>query len=433
MQRREIEYFAAVDGVAFAVLRPGDDPLQQKTAYIVKQGDQLDLTVWARAVYGDDHVEDLLRSGYDFPPIVTDRGVATVELLAGNTPVATATVDVSPIALQGAPASIPNDDGGNVIVADGYRHSFADHHFVQPAASNPILDPWELATDNDGYRLFTEDLGAVSPVLVGDRHFLYASAFTETVEDSILVSLLSRHDSANYDWDQSAPQLHSEEAVVLAHMGPNSENLIAFDQHLVFDADTDRLWMVWGGTQIYVSEMHPQNGRLIDDPRDPEYRTHPDSIYTMVANFNGDEWTGKPEDGSEYFEGPALLEFDSTDDEYGNSFFLGDDTNQLVPGHPHFWEEDGQFYVGYDYRNRKVPGGAPEPRDIMGIRKMYFVNDWPTIWVPITVSLDTAETPLAVGKPLTIMERRVALRALFAKKHRRQRSNETPIISPAIE
>ena len=99
----------------------------------------------------------------------------------------------------------------------------------------------------------------------------------------------------------------------------------------------------------------------------------------------------------------------------------------------HFWEEDGQFYVGYDYRNRKVPSGAPEPRDIMGIRKMYFVNDWPTIWVPITVSLDTAETPLAVGKPLTIMERRVALRALFAKKHRRQRSNETPIISPAIE
>lgn len=267
MQRREIEYFAPVDGVAFAVLRPGDDPLQQKTAYIVNQGDQLDLTVWARAVYGDDHVEDLLRSGYDFPPIVTDRGVATVELLAGNTPVATATVDVSPIALQGAPASIPNDDGGNVIVADGYRHSFADHHFVQAAASNPILDPWELATDNDGYRLFTEDLGAVSPVLVGDRHFLYVSAFTETVEDSILVSLLSRHDSANYDWDQSAPQLHSEEAVVLAHMGPNSENPIA----------------------------------------------------------------------------------------------------------------------------------------------------------------------LAVGKPLTIIERRVALRALFAKKHRRQRSNETPIISPAIE
>ena len=205
----------------------------------------------------------------------------------------------------------------------------------------------------------------MSPVLVGDRHFLYASAFTETVEDSILVSLLSRHDSANYDWDQSAPQLHSEEAVVLTHTGPNSENPIAFDQHLVFDADTDRLWMVWGGTQIYVSEMHPQNGRLIDDPRDPEYRTHPDSIYAMVDNFNGDEWTGKPEDGSEYFEGPALLkyggywylfasyanlntrytirmgrddsptgpfydkqgrallEFDSTDDEYGNSFFLG--------------------------------------------------------------------------------------------------------------
>lgn len=224
MQRREIEYFAPVDGVAFALLRPGDDPLQQKTAHIVNQGDQLDLTVWVRAVYGDDHVEDLLRSGYDFPP---------------------------------------------------------------------------------------------------------------------------------------APQLHSEEAVVLTHTGPNSENTIAFDQHIVFDADTDRLWMVWGGTQIYVSEMHPQNGRLIDDPRDPEYRTHPDSIYTMVANFNGDEWTGKPEDGSEYFEGPALLK-------YGGYWYL--------------------FYVGYDYRNRKVPGGAPEPRDIMGIRKMYFVNDWPTIWVPITVS-----------------------------------------------
>jgi hypothetical protein len=83
--------------------------------------------------------------------------------------------------------------------------------------------------------------------------------------------------------------------------------------------------------------------------------------------------------------------------EYGNSFLLGDDSEQLCPGHPHIWEENGKYYIGDDYMLEKE---ATEEWDNLGIRRLHWINDWPTIWIPLTVSFIADDHPDAIGKKL---------------------------------
>lgn len=39
---------------------------------------------------------------------------------------------------------------------------------------------------------------------------------------------------------------------------------------------------------------------------------------------------------------------------------------------------------------------------MFGIRKLYWVNDWPTIWTPITVTFNADDYPAAIGQTLGI-------------------------------
>lgn len=82
----------------------------------------------------------------------------------------------------------------------------------------------------------------------------------------------------------------------------------------------------------------------------------------------------------------------------GGSLVFGDEGEQLVPGHPHVWEEDGQFYIGYDYRKYI----KEETFDYMGIRKLQWIDDWPSIYQPITITFYSDDYPQAIGNNLGI-------------------------------
>ncbi|MEM7538431.1 MAG: family 43 glycosylhydrolase [Chloroflexota bacterium] len=215
------------------------------------------------------------------------------------------------------------------------------------------------------------------------------------------------------------------------------------DAHMTFDDESGRLWMTWGGGTVYVSEMDPSDGMLLSHPPDPEFDTHPAGTHTAVATWNGDEWT----DGNDWFEGAALykytdeqqnrywyffasyghlaenytirmgrgdsptgpfydkegvglLEWDAEEREFGNSILLGAEGGADNPGHPHLWTEtrNGQSitYMGYDY----VDLFDRTRIDRFGIRQIHWVNGWPTVWTPLTVSFAADEYPELIGQPL---------------------------------
>lgn len=420
------EYFAPVEGTNYGKVNGGSN-ISQVTNESIQSGKTYTLTVWTRSLLIESYLQYLQNPSGSWPSGTSATTIANVELFAGSTTLVSASQQVNPKALSGAPASYSADDGCNVWIDGNYRMAFTgdNTHFYQTIDKDPINDPWLSFNDSDfhggdmayGQIITTQGLKAVYPTF-------YDEGSNVSV---ISMSKVTGGSAPDYSW--------SNPVEVLGNFIDSDPWVL--DAHLYQD-DDDKLYMSWGGQPFYVTEMDPSTGMVKGNPSSIEFDDHPVGTHVAVANWNGDEWT----DGNDWFEGPCIYKhggyyylfgsygnlginytirmgrgtsptgpfydkqgrdlnsYDSGDQEYGNSFLLGDDGNQVVPGHPHIWEENGKHYLGYDYRYQKDPEDITS--DYNGIRQIYFENGWPTIWTPITVAFNADDYPSLVGQQLGI-------------------------------
>ncbi len=415
------EYYSPVDGEWYAFGAGGESYTYQLTDHNIAAGEAYTLRVWARSKNSAGN---------------TATTTAEVRFYYGSTEITSVTADVNPVRLLGDPRNYSNDDGGNVWIDQGYRVAFSENIFYQLASEDPLLDSWTRYNDSD----YETDM-AVSPIITPQGFKAVSFTYYEDAPPfySEISFITASGSPPNYDWSSS-------NTVVLYHDG--YEDPWVIDSHLYYDDSTGRLWMSWGGGTFWVCEMDPNDGMLINHPSNKEFDGHPE-YHTEVAYWNGDEWS------SDWFEGPALYkhngywylfgsyghlalnytirmgrgssptgpfydkdgiamtEWDSSESEYGNTLILGADGGQANPGHPHVWEENGKYYMGYDYTDEYTGSGV----DRLGIRRLYWVDDWPVVaQTPIEVTFNANDYPAAIGQKLGISVRNTgdpASRAAF--------------------
>ncbi len=409
-------FHSPVHGSRYLFHEGGGEAMVQLTKHKLRKGRTYTLTLWARSIN---------------PLGVKSATEITARLMARDKVLAESVMQVDAPSLKGAPVGKGNDDGANVWIDGDYRHQFADVHMIQAFDKDPIEDEWEILEDS-GYDAINRLGWAVGNIIVGENKYIYGTIYRDSRGEfysSITMTKVLEDHLPDYRWS---------EPVILMNHSPTEFPWVE-DPHLFYDEEANRLWMSWGGGVCYVSELDPATGLFLNNPADPEFDTHPEGMHHAVAKWPetddgwcGDEWSRCWMEGAALYKhgeywyylgsyghlgrdytirygrgtsptgpfydkhGVDLMTFDQDRNAYGNTILLGAEGEQMVPGHPHIWEEEGKFYMGYDYRK---PGSG---KDLMGIRRLYWVDDWPTIWFPVEVSFNVDDHPEAIGEKLTI-------------------------------
>ena len=443
-------YYAPVDGNSYAISKGNDNFTTKPTTIQLEAGETYRLTLWSRSIYSADHTQDLRNSTEDniLRPIGNAaRAIANVTLSANDITLSEVAVDVSPPDLKGDAATVFNDDGANVFISDGFRVQMTGSIFYQAVASDPINDPWTFAgivsPDYDGL--------AATPIITpqGLRGLLASFGIPGNGLTKNITPFTGTAPNFSFAINET------EDNGILSHSG--DENPLVLDGEPFYDEASQRLWMVWGGHNIWISELDPATGKLINNPPNLEFDTHVAGTHTKIMSFAGENNVGADPAalaadfegdgfGTNYMEGAAVFHHNgfyyalgsygnlgfnytirmgrSTDptgpyldkdgfdlavysseiNRYGASFLLGADGNQLVPGHPFVWKENGnEYFLGYDFRRNISNPDIEEDR--MGIRRLNFVNDWPTIWTPIVITINADDFPDVIGQNLEIQFR----------------------------
>lgn len=410
-------FYSPPDGRSYAYQKGEGNWISRETGHVIKEGETYTFKLWSRSVNKPGNTANtILQAGF----LKNGDKIIAIEK------------EVSVPQLKGAAATEPNDDGANIWVEGEYRHQFNEVHMYQPLSSDPVDDPW-LVVENSGYDRISGDLGwAVGNVIAGEQKFIYGTLYQDRPPwySSLTMTKVLSADPPDYQWTD--PEL------VLEHSG--SEFPWVLDAHGYYDESTGKLWMSWGGGICYVTEMDPATGMIKGHPKSKEFDDHPEGMHTAVATWpetrdgwSGDRWSNAWNEGPAlykrngywYFlasyghlgenytirlgrgtsptgpfydkEGLDLMEFDEVRNTFGNTLLLGAEGEQLVPGHPHIWEENGDYFMGFDFRK-----DGSEEMNYMGIRRLYWIDDWPTIWMPVEITFNADDHPEIIGEKLEI-------------------------------